>query len=85
MSMYTLVGEHHDFAIEGGTLVIYAKDEDFFRFSDAGVTDEIAAALKSMNIALNVKVEKKTDVVDMDKEIDKIKKLIGNAKLNITK
>ena len=85
MAMYTLVGEHRDFAIKDGTLVIYAADEDFFRFSEPGVTDGISAALKGMNMALKVKVEKKADAVDMDKEISNIKKLIGNAKLNITK
>ena len=85
MGLYTLVGGHHDYGIVGDNFIIYAIDEEFLRFSEPSVIDEINSALKKMNIALKTKVEKRTDVVDMDKEINNIKKLIGNAKLNINK
>ena len=85
MGMYTLIGGHHDYGISGDDFVIYAVDEQFLRFSEPSVIAEIDAALKALNIALKTKVEKRKDVVDMDKEIINIKKLIGNAKLNITK
>ncbi len=85
MGLYTLVGEHHDYAIQNGDFVIYAADEKFLRFSEPSVIGDISAALSALNIALKVRVEKRSDAVDMDKEINNIKKLIGNAKLNIVK
>ena len=85
MGMYTLIGQHHDYAIQGGKFIIYALNEEFLQFSEQKVQDEINAALKALRFDLSAKVEKKVGEVDMDKEISHLKKLIGDAKLNINK
>ncbi len=77
MDLYTLLGSHGDYELQGTTLVVYAQDETFFRFSDDDTIKRIEDALKKMGCALNVKVEKRVLDVDMDKEIERIKKMMG--------
>lgn len=83
MAMYALLGNKVDYKIEDDKLIVSANNELFLQFSETSVIEEINQALKAENLTL--KVTKIVGEVDMDKEIDRVKKLIGNAKLNIIK
>ncbi len=85
MGLYTLIGSHNDFEISQGELIIYAQDERLLQFSDEGVAAAIDEALASDAAGLKCRIVKRAEAVDMDKEINQIKKLMGKAKLNIIK
>lgn len=85
MRLYTLVGSHSDVDINGNNLIIYAQDERFLQFTDSGIAESIDEALSADGNILKCKIVKKAESVDMDKEINNIKKLMGKAKVNIIK
>ncbi|MCL2061683.1 MAG: DNA polymerase III subunit gamma/tau [Firmicutes bacterium] len=84
MNLYTLLGEHSDYVIEGGSLIITAQDDKYLRFSDPSAVAEIERALSESGIPYRVRIEKAAQGVDMDKEIVRVQKLTG-IKPNIEK
>lgn len=85
MRLYTLLGDQSDIEIEDNNLIIHASEDNFLSFSDESTITAITRALLSEGINLTVLVDKKKEAVDMDSEIMKIKKLMGDAQLNIKK
>lgn len=85
MRLYTLIGGHHDFEIKDGNLIVWATSDNYLEMSEAETQEAIHRALKADGVDLCLVVDKRKDTVDMDNEIDKIKKLMGGAKLNIQK
>jgi len=79
MRIQTLVGNHSDVAIAGSTLVIYASNENYLEFCEDAVINAISRALSSAGFELKIKIEKKVGEIDMDEEIIKIKRLVGNS------
>jgi hypothetical protein len=77
MRLYALLGDHSDYRIEGTELVITAKDERFLQFSETEVVTEIERALSEAGIPYRVRVEKQAAGVDMDKEIERVKRATG--------
>ncbi len=78
MRIQSLVGNHSDVAILGNTLVVYANNENYLEFCDEAVFAALERGLVSAGFDLRLKIEKKLGEVDMDEEILKIKKLVGN-------
>ncbi len=85
MRLYSLIGDHRDFSIEGNTLVIRARDAAYLQFSDAETLSMIERFLREDGDELTVKVVQAADDNAMDSAIDKLKKMMGDAKLEITK
>lgn len=85
MRLYALVGDHRDFTIEGDTLIIRARDAAFLQFSDAETLSMIERFLREDGDSLKVKVVQSSDDDAMDSAIDKLKKMMGDAKLEIKK
>ena len=85
MRLYSLIGDHRDFSIEGNTLVIRARDATYLQFSDAETLSMIERFLREDGDELTVKVVQAADDNAMDSAIDKLKKMMGDAKLEITK
>jgi len=79
MRIQTLAGNHSDVAILGNTLVVYAGNENYLEFCEDSVVLAIEKAIASLGYNLKLKIEKKVGEVDMDEEIIKIKKLVGNS------
>ena len=71
--------------IEGNALTIWADAENFLRVSDSEIQDAIGRALFSDGTGLTFKVEKVKGGVDVDADINRLKRLIGDAKMNIKK
>ncbi|MDR2202656.1 MAG: DNA polymerase III subunit gamma/tau [Clostridiales bacterium] len=83
MALYALVGGHTDYEIDGDKLAVYAADEKFMQFNDPAIADAINKALLVDKVNLTLDVRRRASDVDMDGEINKIKRLIGDAKLNV--
>ena len=77
MNLYTLLGEHLAYKIVGRELVITAEDDKFLRFSEPSAVSELDYALSEVGAPLKIRVEKKAVGVDMDKEIERVRKLTG--------
>jgi len=77
MSLYSLLGEHTDYAIAGRELVITAGDDKFLRFCEDAAMAELNRALTEIGAPLAIRVEKQSSGVDMDKEIERLRKLTG--------
>ena len=88
MSMYSLLCNTREFAVENGVLAISPEtDAEFLQYSDAETQEQLARALAASGANLTVDVRKRASRPDMDNEIERIKKMIagGKAKLNITR
>ncbi len=71
--------------ITGDELKVWVTPENLFRFSDDSIMNPIKRALEADGTGLKLVVDKVKGGVNMDTEIDRIKRLIGEAKLNIKK
>ncbi len=71
--------------VTNGQLIISADGSDFLQLSDESMMAALRAALAADGCPLTPVIEKIAEGVDMDDEISKIKKMIGQAKLNIKK
>ncbi len=85
MRLYSLIGGHTDFSLDGNTLVIGAAEAEFLEFSDPDTLTMIRRALGDMGLNLDVKVVRRADGNVMDTSVSRIKKLMGEAKLDIKK
>lgn len=88
MSVYSLLSANTEVKCEGGTLTVYPEtDSAFLQFGDGEIQSQITRALSDMGLHLDFKVEKRKGKVDMDSEIENIKKIIAGtkAKFNISK
>ena len=74
-----------DVEIRGGKLVVWTEPDSFLRLSADDMTEAIARALSADGAPYSLVVNKKSGGVDMDGEIARIKKMIGDAKLNVKK
>lgn len=84
MSVFTAAGEQSDLELNGNDLTVYASDDQTFMLLSAPeALDALSRAAHSVYADLNVKIDKRTGKVDMDSEIEKIKAIAGNAKINI--
>ncbi len=71
--------------IKGDNLIVWADVNNYLRLSDESMLTTLSEALTADGAMLVPVVRKQDGGVDMDSEIAKIKKLIGDAKLNIKK
>lgn len=85
MRLYTLIGGHTDFDIKDGALVIGAAEAEFLEFSDPDTVAMIRRALGDMGLTLEVKVVRRAEGNRMDASVNRIKQLMGEAKLEIKK
>lgn len=87
MDLYTFAGKHTDYRIDGNTLVVSAEDgAEFLRFSSDETVAALSRALQADGSSLAVRVEKRSADVNIDSEIERIKKLMGKgAQVNIKK
>jgi hypothetical protein len=77
MNIFTLLSDKTDFFIDKGDFVISAPDDRFLRFSDESVKAEIDKAFFEFGVPLKIRVEKLSGEVDMDKEIEKVRRMTG--------
>ena len=80
---FNLLANVSDVEIAGDKLVIRAEGTDFLQLSDDAMVSALSSALTADGSPLTPVVEKVASGVDMDDEISKIKKMIGQAKLNV--
>lgn len=71
--------------IKGNKLILSAGGDNFMQIGSPDFEQAIVRALDADGAALTVEINKLTGGVDMDSEIEHIKKLIGDAKLNVKK
>ncbi|MFR1566222.1 MAG: hypothetical protein ACLSUT_07265, partial [Christensenellales bacterium] len=82
---FALLNRVTDVEIRGGKLVVWTEPDSFLRLSADDMTEAIARALSADGAPYSLVVNKKSGGVDMDGEIARIKKMIGDAKLNVKK
>ena len=84
MSVYSLLCNTHDAALEKGELrVCPASDAEFLQFSDPETQEQIARALHEMGANVTLRIEKRAGKPDMDNEIDRIKKMMAGGKAKV--
>lgn len=71
--------------IKGDMLTVWADADNFLRVSADDVTDAIKRALAHDGTGVKLSVNKIAGGVDMDDEINRIKRMMGGARLNIKK
>lgn len=81
----SLLGTVTDVEVSGNKLMIWADGSDFLQLSDESMITALRSALLADGAPYDPVVNKRAGGVDMDDEIAQIKKLIGEAKLNIKK
>lgn len=84
-SLLALINNVSDVEVNGDKLIVWAAPENFLRLSGEDVVGALNRGLSADGAHFKLIVNKKSGGVDMDDEISKIKKLIGDAKLNIKK
>ena len=82
---FSLLSNVTDVEVRGDKLIVWAAPDSFLRLSDDEMTGAITRALDYDGAPYKLTVNKKSGGVDMDSEIARIKKMIGDAKLNIKK
>lgn len=78
-----LLGAVEEVELNGGKLVVWASPESFLQLSSNDMVDAFKRALAADGCGYEPVVNKRSGEVDMDSEISKIKRLIGDAKLNV--
>jgi DNA polymerase-3 subunit gamma/tau len=78
-----LLGGVKEVVIEKDKLIVWADADNFLALSAQDTVDAITRALEVNGDPFTLVVNKQAGGVDMDSEISKIKKMIGDAKLNI--
>lgn len=74
-----------DVEVKGNKLIVWAESDNFLRLSADDMTEAIKRGLSVDGAPYELVIDKKAGGVDMDNEISLIKKLMGDAKLNIKK
>lgn len=85
MQLYTLVSGHKDYAIDKDNLVVYTTEASYTQFSSDSTMDAIINLLKADGSNLGLDVIKRKGGVDMDTEIERLKRAVGDIKVNIKK
>jgi len=86
MRLFTVASEQDDVELHGDTLVVFVKDDDSLGIlSEENGKQALLRAAMDINPDLKVKVDKRSGGVDMDSEIEKLKRLMGNVKVNVTR
>ncbi|MCL2256233.1 MAG: DNA polymerase III subunit gamma/tau, partial [Firmicutes bacterium] len=85
MQSYNIVlGKGKNIFSDGDELIARVCDEDFMLLNDPNVHHKINDALKTLNFPFRLRVEKvKMDIIDMDKEIYRLKEMADGVKINI--
>lgn len=78
-----LLGSVEEVELSGNKLVLWASPENFLQVSADDMIAALSRALSADGCGFTPVVNKRSGVVDMDSEINKIKKMIGDAKLNV--
>ena len=71
--------------VDNGKLVLWVEPENFLQIIDDSVSGALERALQADGCPLKLMVNKVVGKVDMDSEIEKIKRLMDDAKINIKK
>ena len=71
--------------VDNGKLVLWVAPENFLQIVDESVSGALERALVADGSGLKLMVNKVVGKVDMDSEIEKIKRLMDDAKINIKK
>lgn len=78
-----LLGSVEEVELSGNKLVLWASPENFLQVSADDMIAALSRALSADGCGFTPVVNKRSGAVDMDSEINKIKKMIGDAKLNV--
>ena len=86
MVVFSTAGEQGDIELKGDTLTVYASDDDaFMTLSTPEAAEAFSRAAQAVHPDLKIVVDKRTEKVNMDDEIARIKAIAGNAKINVNK
>lgn len=83
--IFALINRVTDVEVRGDKLILWAEAESFMRLSGDDVRASLERALREDGAPYTLVINKKSGGVDMDGEIARIKKLIGDAKVNVKK
>ena len=83
--IFALINRVTDVEVRGDKLILWAEAESFMRLSGDDVRASLERALREDGAPYTLVINKKAGGVDMDGEIARIKKLIGDAKVNVKK
>ncbi len=82
---FALINRVTDVEVHGDKLVLWAEADSFMRLNGDDIRTSIERALREDGAPYTLFINKKSGNVDMDGEIARIKKMIGDAKINIKK
>lgn len=85
MSFYSAVGAQTDVRIDGENLVVSTDPISFETLVSPACHDALIRALKDDGVNLRIVVEIKKGGVDMDKEAERMQKLVSPAPINVIK
>ena len=83
--VFALINRVTDVEVRGDKLILWAEAESFMRLSGDDVRASLERALREDGAPYTLVINKKAGGVDMDGEIARIKKMIGDAKVNVKK
>ena len=83
--VFALINRVTDVEIRGDKLILWAEADSFMRLSGDDIRASFERALREDGAPYTLVVNKKSGGVDMDGEIARIKKMIGDAKVNVKK
>ena len=83
--VFALINRVTDVEVRGDKLILWAEADSFMRLSGDDVRASLEHALREDGAPYALVINKKSGGVDMDSEIARIKKMIGDAKVNVKK
>ena len=83
MTLFSLLDGVEEVELTDNALTVFANSGNYLRLMGEDVTAAIGNALAGENPPITVKIAKKTSGVDMDADIARLKKMMGDAKTNI--
>ena len=83
--VFALINRVTDVEVRGDKLILWAEADSFMRLSGDDVRASLERALREDGAPYTLVINKKSGGVDMDSEIARIKKMIGDAKVNVKK
>ena len=83
--VFALINRVTDVEVRGDKLILWAEADSFMRLSGDDVRASLERALREDGAPYALVINKKSGGVDMDSEIARIKKMIGDAKVNVKK
>lgn len=79
--IYNLFSGQTDYSFDGKTLTIVAADKDFFMLTDDSTAQAFGRAVKALRYDIKLKVVSPDN--DRNKELERIKKMIGDTPIKI--